>query len=74
MHDGRFTKLADVVNHYNENIADHPNLDGRLRDWNGDPWRLQLNDEEQEALVAFLHTLTDNSFVSDDRFSNPFSE
>ncbi|MBK8563167.1 MAG: c-type cytochrome [Saprospiraceae bacterium] len=74
MHDGRFATLMDVVNHYNSNIQKHPNLDQRLRDWEGNPWRLNLNDQQKQALVAFLNTLTDNSLVTDEKFSNPFAE
>lgn len=74
MHDGRFATLMDVVNQYNGNIQDHPNLDPRLRDWNGDPWRLQLTNDEKEALVAFLETLTDVQFTKDERFSDPFAK
>ncbi len=29
-------------------------------------------DEELDAVVAFLESLTDDEFVSDPRFSNPF--
>lgn len=74
MHDGRFATLMDVVNHYNSNIQKHDNLDPRLRDWEGNPWRLNLNDQQKQALVAFLNTLTDNSLVNDEKFSNPFVE
>jgi predicted TIM-barrel fold metal-dependent hydrolase len=72
--DGRFTTLMEVVEHYNSNIQNHPNLDPRLRDWSGNPWRLQLTQNEKEALVAFLNTFTDAQFVGDDRFSNPFEK
>nr|MCU0347961.1 cytochrome-c peroxidase [Saprospiraceae bacterium] len=72
MHDGRFQSLMDVVNHYNSNIQPHPNLDQRLRDWEGNPWRLNLNESQKQSLVAFLNTLTDQSLVTDERFSDPF--
>jgi cytochrome c peroxidase len=58
MHDGRFNTLNDVVNHYNENIEKHPNLDHCLRDWEGNPWRLDLSESQKQALIAFLETLT----------------
>lgn len=74
MHDGRFKNLMEVVEHYNGNIQNHPNLDPRLRDWEGNPWRLGLSQPEKEALVAFLNALTDQTFTSDERFSNPFAE
>ena len=72
MHDGRFTTLAEVIEHYNSGVQAHPNLDPRLRNGRGQPQRLNLTTEEAEALEAFLHTLTDNSFLTDPRFSDPF--
>lgn len=36
------------------------------------PKKMKLTEYEKEALVAFLHTLTDNSFTQDIRFSDPF--
>lgn len=74
MHDGRFKTLEEVVEHYNGNIQKHPNLDQRLRDWEGNPWRLQLTENEKAALVAFLHSFTDAQFTSDERFSDPFAK
>ncbi len=74
MHDGRFNTLMEVVNHYNNDIQKHPNLDNRLRDWEGNPWRLNLTEPQKESLVDFLNALTDNSLLTDERFSNPFVE
>ncbi|MEK7255030.1 MAG: cytochrome c peroxidase [Bacteroidota bacterium] len=74
MHDGRFKTLEEVVEHYNGNIQKHPNLDQRLRDWEGNPWRLNLTTGEKAALVAFLHSFTDAQFTSDERFSDPFAK
>ncbi len=37
MHDGRFATLADVVEHYNQNIQPHQNLDWRLQNNKGGP-------------------------------------
>lgn len=74
MHDGRFNTLEEVVAHYNSGIKNHPNLDFRLRDpftLTG-PKRMQLTPTQQQALIAFLHTLTDEEFVADVRFTNPF--
>ena len=33
---------------------------------------LNLTDEEKTAVIAFLHTLTDQVFVTAQRFANPF--
>ncbi len=71
MHDGRFATLEEVVEHYNSGVQDHPNLDNRLRR-GGNPRRLNLNDNEKAALVAFLKTLTDETMINDIKFSDPF--
>jgi cytochrome c peroxidase len=72
MHDGRFDSLAEVVAFYNNGIQNHPNLSPILERNNGQPRRMNLNRQEQAALVAFLETLTDPSFLSDPKFSDPF--
>lgn len=72
MHDGRFTTLAQVVEHYVSGIQDGPALDQRLRGPGGQPQRLQLTADDKAALVAFLGTLTDNTVAADKKFSDPF--
>ncbi|MEM9260930.1 MAG: cytochrome C peroxidase, partial [Bacteroidota bacterium] len=65
MHDGRFNTLEEVVEHYaggghgveNENV----NVTG-----------FELTERKKQALVAFMRTLTDEEFINDPRFSNPF--
>jgi len=75
MHDGRFATLEEAVEHYNTGIKRSPNLDSVLRTWDtGDAIKLGLTDEESSALVAFLHSLTDEDFLNDQRFSDPFAE
>lgn len=71
MHDGRFNTLMEVVNQYNNAIQPHASLDHNLKEGNT-PKRMNLNEIEKEALVAFLGTLTDYSFIQDPKFSNPF--
>jgi cytochrome c peroxidase len=75
MHDGRFGTLEEVVEHYNTGIKDSPNLDNVLKAWDtGKAITLGLTDEEKSALVAFLHSLTDDDYLTDARFSDPFTE
>lgn len=71
MHDGRFNSLSEVISFYNAGIQDHPNLDNRLQR-NGQPRRMNLDNSEQAALVAFLETLTDFEMLTDPAFSDPF--
>lgn len=72
MHDGRFTTLAEVVDHYDSGVKPHPNLDPRLRGPDQQPRRLNLDPGEKAALVAFLGTLTDDELRTDPRFADPF--
>jgi cytochrome c peroxidase len=75
MHDGRFASLEEVVEHYNSGIQPHPNLAPQLRQGpgpNGQPIRLNLTEAEKQALVDFMMTLTDQSLLTDDKFSDPF--
>lgn len=65
MHDGRFDTLAQVLRHYASGIQDSPALDPALRGG------LSLTPAQQEALVAFLGTLTDDAFLQDARFAEP---
>ena len=71
MHDGRFSTLEQVIEHYNSGIQDHPNLANQLQE-NGEPEQLNLSEAEKDALEAFLGTLTDETFLSDAKFSDPF--
>lgn len=70
MHDGRFRTLDQVIEHYNWSVRPHRNLDHRLKDFaaNG----LALPEVEKVALAAFLETLTDQTFLTDPKFSDPF--
>jgi cytochrome c peroxidase len=65
MHDGRFSTLEAVIDHYSSGGRDHPNKDGRMLPMN-------FTESEKEALVAFLKTLTDTTFLTDPKFSDPF--
>jgi cytochrome c peroxidase len=74
MHDGRFKTLSAVVDHYNEHIQQSETLSIFLQNnsntVNGS--QLDLTVQEKKDLLAFLHLLTDSSFITDKRFSNPF--
>ena len=72
MHDGRFSTLEEVMEHYSDKIATHPNLDMRLRDGNGMARKMSISESERQALIAFLHTLTDYEVAADPKFANPF--
>jgi cytochrome c peroxidase len=72
MHDGRFQTLQQVVAFYDSGVQPNPNLDRRLQNANGTPRRLNLTQPQRDALVAFLNTLTDSTYITAAKFSNPF--
>lgn len=76
MHDGRFATLEQVVNFYNQEVVQHPNLSPPLQGTGGaagTPLRLGLTPQQQAALVAFMKTLTDTNLATDPKLSDPFN-
>lgn len=73
MHDGRFKTLEDVVDHYSEHIRQSASLSafliGESNERGGTS--LKLHPEEKKELIAFLNMLTDSTFITDKRFSDP---
>ena len=63
MHDGRFSSLTQVLNHYAGGISNTPNLDPQLS--GGIP----LTTQERNDLLSFLATLDDHTFITDPRFT-----
>jgi len=75
MHDGRFETLEEVVDHYDHGVKNHEYLNWYLKDWSistSKPKRLNLSDNEKQDLIAFLKTLTDETMLKAERFSDPF--
>ena len=77
MHDGRFATLREVVDFYADGIQPHPGLNHRLSETgvgpNGQsPMTMALDNEQREALVAFLHTLSDTTDWSNSPWGSPF--
>jgi cytochrome c peroxidase len=74
MHDGRFKTLDEVVEHYSRGVHPHENLGLAFGEQpgKGATWGFQLTGEQKAALVAFMKTLTDESLISDAKFSDPF--
>jgi len=71
MHTGNFNSLMEVINHYNA-ISPNPNIDNRLRGPNNQGQQLNLSQQNKEALVAFLRTLTGNDVYTNIKWSDPF--
>lgn len=73
MHGGSLQSLDEVIEHYNSGILPNPNLDNHLFDMaTNSPARMDLSVQDKAALKAFLHTLTDEEIIRDEKFSNPF--
>jgi len=72
MHDGRFTTLEQVVEHYSTGVKNNPNLAQQLKLPNGQPRLLNLTPQDKAAVVAFLKTLTDGNITTDVKYSSPF--
>lgn len=72
MHDGRFASLEQVVEHYSSGIKNHPNLHENLRTSSNQPKQMNFTEDDKQALVTFLKTLTDRESLAHVRFSDPF--
>lgn len=66
MHNGSMHTLEEVIRHYSEGIEDHENLDPTLPIGG-----FQFTEHEQQALLAFLKSLTDETLPNDPRLDNP---
>lgn len=64
MHDGSFTNLMQVIDHYNAGGANHPNKSHLIQP-------LNLSIDEKQDLLNFLLTLTDFSVINNPNFSKP---
>ena len=73
MHDGRFATLPQVLAHYAHGVRPSRTLDPLLRSPGG-RLGIPLTTGQQADLVAFLNTLTDNSFLTDKRLAAPTPE
>ncbi|WP_043024483.1 cytochrome-c peroxidase [Fluviicola taffensis] len=64
MHDGSFSSLREVIQQYEKNGFKNKNKHPILQ-----PFSISLEDED--ALIAFLNTLTDHQFITNKKFSKP---
>jgi cytochrome c peroxidase len=75
MHDGRFQTLEQVIDQYNDNGFGVVNEGAFLNNIgfpNGDGTYTGLNAYQKKAIVKFLHTLTDTTFIHNPDLQNPF--
>jgi cytochrome c peroxidase len=71
MHDGTFTTLEQVLDHYSGGIKPNPKLDAKFRNGNGSVKQMNLSNTDKQALIAFMNTLTD---WDNPRYSDPFKQ
>lgn len=67
MHDGRFSTLSQVLDHYSSGVKNSSTLSPGLA--GGIP----MTTSEKADIIAFLKTLSDNTFINDARFKDPFA-
>ncbi len=75
MHNGEFTTIEQVIEHYNSipNDARNTNLDPRLRGPGGvGTQQLNLGPNQKAFLAAFLKTLSGSNVYTDPKWSDPF--
>jgi len=65
MHDGRFKKISEVLNHYTNGIQPSKTLATQLKHG------IQLSSNEKVDIIAFLLTLSDKEFVFNPKFQYP---
>jgi len=79
MHDGRFKTLEEVLDHYDSGIKNSSTLSAVIVEADNrgataaGRISLHLTAAEKAAIIAFLRTLTDQDFVTAERFSDPFA-
>lgn len=66
MHDGRFGSLASVLSFYSNGVQNSETLDPHLNQ-NG-MLGISLSQEEKDAIIAFLKTLTDDEYIKNPLF------
>ena len=69
MHDGRFTTIDAVIDHYSEGLQDSPTIDPLMK--KVDDGGVQLTEVEKINLKAFLLSLTDFEFINNPNYSQP---
>ncbi|ODS84325.1 MAG: cytochrome-c peroxidase [Cytophagaceae bacterium SCN 52-12] len=66
MHDGRFSTLKQVIDHYSEGVRSSETLSPFIPE-NG----FRFSEREKEAVLAFLETLTDAAYTVNPGFTAP---
>ncbi len=71
MHTGSFMTFEEVLDHYNDiQAASNNNLDPRLARGGGQ--NLNMTDDEKDAIIAFIKTLSGSDIYTNEKWSDPF--
>ncbi|MFT4660829.1 MAG: cytochrome c peroxidase [Patiriisocius sp.] len=70
MHDGRFTTLEDVIEHYNSGVLASPTVDVNII-VTGEDSGLFLTPAKKQGLIDFMKSLSDAEFINNPDFSDP---
>ena len=73
MHNGMSSDLVTVLQHYGTMGMQrrNTNIDPRLRP-NGLPQRLVITQDETDAVISFLKTISGSKIYLEEKWSNPF--
>jgi len=63
--------LEEVIDHYNTGVKASSTVDELLQ-YNIQPGGLQMTAQEKTDLIAFLKTLTDETFLTNSAYKSPF--
>jgi len=79
MHDGSIASLDEVIDHYAAggrtlHTGPYAGIGSQNPHKSGFVTGFELSPQEREDLLAFLHSLTDVSFVTNTAFSDPFAQ
>jgi len=64
MHDGSMATLSEIVDHYASGGKNHPNKSMHITGF-------ELNPSDKQAIIAFLHSLSDYTFINNPNFAAP---
>ena len=70
MHDGRYSTIDDVLDFYNSKVLNTPYTDVLMH--HAPEGGVHLTPHEIAAIKSFLMTLTDESVITNEKYSNPW--
>jgi len=69
MHDGRFKTLREVIDFYSEGLQQSDYADSNMK--NIHKGGIQISEEDKDAMIAFLLTLTDKNMINKTEYQDP---